>query len=61
MLGQWYFGKTVHNMVRFVFKQPGFAAKVTSCLVLGRAELLSGDTVLTTEHESQRFRVAENP
>lgn len=62
MLGQRYFGKTVHDMVQFLFKQPGFAAKVTSCLVLGGAVgLLSGEIVITTEHESQRSRVVENP
>lgn len=62
MLGQRYFGKTVHDMVQFLFKQPGFAGKITSCLVLeGAVELLSGETVLTTEHEIQQSRVAGNP
>lgn len=35
MLGQRYFDKIMHDMVQVLLKQPGFAAKVNSCLVLG--------------------------
>lgn len=62
MLVQRYFGNMLHDMVQFLLKQPGFAAKITSCLVLGGSvEPLPGETVLTTEYESQRFRVVGNP
>lgn len=52
MPGQRYSGKILRGVLQFLFKRPGFAAKFASCL-RGGAELLSGDTILTTEYQSQ--------